>query len=448
MKLCIGAALLLLAATSFPLGAEPQPISPLQVRLEHELTPLGGERAGNSQGTIPAWSGGLPAPPPGWRPEHGYVDPFPEDAPLFKIGADNWSAYREQLTPGIIALLQKVDGFYLQVFRTRRTAVLPAAVMARAIAAAGSAEIDGFGVSTRTYNPVPFPVPKTGLEAIWNHLLRYLGGGIERTTHAFPVRSSGTYYRIGFHSRRIYETNMDKQTDNRLFTAIGEYTEPTQLVGTTFLVHEPLNQVKEHRSAWIYNAGLRRVRRAPDLGYDGIPDGSEGMFTGDQIDGYNGAPDRYDWTLLGKRELYIPYNVYRIGEKNQRDEDIIRRGSVNPALMRYELHRVWVVEAKLKSSQSHIYGKRVFYLDEDSWSVVAEDAYSTRGDLWRVALHGLVQYYDAQVPWYRLSIYHDLQSGTYFAAGLDNGVNHPIRFNIQGQLADFQPDALRRAGTR
>jgi hypothetical protein len=123
-------------------------------------------------------------------------------------------------------------------------------------------------------------------------------------------------------------------------------------------------------------------------------------------------------------------------------------GTVNSDLMRYELHRVWVVEAKLRTGQSHVYGKRVFYLDEDSWSVVAEESYSIRGDLWRFALHGLIQYYDVQLPWYRMSIYHDLTAGSYFVGGLDQGVKEPIRFNVRGQLLDFQPDALRRAATR
>jgi len=417
-------------------------------QLGRELTPMGAERAGNAAGTIPAWSGGLTAPPAGWRPEMGYIDPFPEDVPLFTITRENWTNYREQLMPGLIALLQKTEGFRMPVFRTRRTAAYPAAVMAEVARQSGSAAIEGSAVNLATHNPVPFPVPATGLEVIWNHLLRYLGGGIERTTLAFPVRASGDYYRIGFHSRRIYESNMDRKTENRLFVAIGDYTEPATLLGTIFLVHEPLNQLRERRSAWVYNAGLRRVRRAPDLGYDGIPDGSEGMFTADQIDAYNGSPDRFEWTLVGKRELYIPYNCYRIGLKDQRDEDIIRRGSVNSSLMRYELHRVWVVEARLRAGQAHIYGRRVFYLDEDSWSVVAEESYSTRGDLWRVALHGLIQYYDVQVPWYRLGIFHDLTAGSYFVGGLDHGIKTPIRFNIRGQLVEFQADALRRAGTR
>jgi hypothetical protein len=413
-----------------------------------DLTPLGAERSGNAEGTIPPWTGGLTSPPKGWIPEKGYVDPFPEDKPLFAITRENHGDHDARLSPGLVALLSKVDGFVMPVYPTRRSATLPEEVLSEVSTQAGTAEIHGCGVVMKRYNPVPFPTPRSGLEAIWNHLMRYLGGGVERTIHAYPVRPSGEFYRISFHSVRVYNSNMDEPATNRLFSAVGQYVEPAQLVGTSFLVHEPMDQVLERRRAWVYNAGMRRIRRAPDLGYDGIPDGSEGMFTADQIDAYSGAPDRYDWTLIGKREVYVPYNTYRIGLKGQEDSFILRRGSVNPDLMRYELHRVWVVEATLRPGMTHIYGKRVFYLDEDSWSVVLEEAYSTRGDLWRVALHGLIQYYDARVPWYRLGIYHDLQNGAYFVGGLDHGIKSPVRFGVKGRDVDFRPDALRRSGTR
>ena len=144
-------------------------------QLGRELTPVGAERAGNAAGTIPAWSGGLTAPPPGWRPEMGYIDPFPEDVPLFTITRENWTNHREQLMPGLVALLQKTEGFQMPVFRTRRTAAYPAAVIAEVARQAGSAAIEGSAVNLTTHNPVPFPVPRTGLEVIWNHLLRYMG---------------------------------------------------------------------------------------------------------------------------------------------------------------------------------------------------------------------------------------------------------------------------------
>jgi hypothetical protein len=416
-------------------------------RLGKDLTPIGAERAGNAEGTIPAWDGGLTQAPPGWSAQQGYADPFAGDKPLFTITSENAAQYAEKLSTGQQALLKKYpQQFRMHVYPTRRTAALPKDVTDRVLEQAPRVELNGFGLRNLGRSTTPFPIPQSGLEVIWNHLVRYVGGGATRLGHSFPVRANGDYFKIGFHSSRIYAQNMADAEPNRLFYALGYFTEPATLRGTIFLVHEPLDQVAEQRSAWIYNAGQRRVRRAPDLAYDGINDGSEGMIVTDQVDGYNGAPDRYDWKLVGKREMYIPYNTYKIGEKSIKYKEIVGRHTLNADLVRYELHRVWVVEATLKAGQRHVYGKRTFYLDEDSWSVVAEDAYDNRGGLWRVALHGMVQFYDAVVPWYRFGIVHDLTSGAYIAGGLDNEVKDPIEFGAKGRLMDFQPDALRRLG--
>jgi hypothetical protein len=416
-------------------------------RLAKDLTPIGAERAGNADGSIPAWEGGLTEPPAGWTPQLGYVDPFPGDKTLFTITADNAAQYAERLTPGMQAMLKKYpQHFRMHVYPTRRTAALPKDVADRVREQAGKVELNGFGLRNLGGSTTPFPIPENGLEAIWNHLVRYVGGGTERIGHSFPVRSNGDYFKIGFRSQRIYAQNMADPEPNRLFYALGYFTEPATLRGTIFLVHEPVDQVAEQRSAWIYNAGARRVRRAPDLAYDGVNDGSEGMIVTDQVDGYNGAPDRFEWKLVGKREMYIPYNTYKLSDKSLKYKDIVGKYTLNADLVRYELHRVWVVEGTLKPGQRHIYGKRTFYLDEDSWSVVSEEAYDNRGGLWRVALLGMIQYYDAVVPWYRFGAVHDLTSGSYILGGLDNEIKEPIRFGVKGRLGDFQPDALRRLG--
>jgi hypothetical protein len=416
-------------------------------RLGKDLTPIGAERAGNADGTIPAWEGGLTQPPAGWNPQLGYVDPFADDKPLFTITAANATQYVDKLSPGMQALLKKYpQHFRMNVYPTRRTAALPREVTERVREQAPKVELNGFGLRNLGGSTTPFPIPQNGLEAIWNHLVRYVGGGTTRVGHSFPVRANGDYYKIGFRSSRIYAQNMADPEPNRLFYALGYFTEPATLRGTIFLVHEPVDQVAEQRSAWIYNAGQRRVRRAPDLAYDGINDGSEGMIVTDQVDGYNGAPDRFEWKLAGKREMYIPYNTYKVGDKSLKYKDIVGKHTLNADLVRYELHRVWVVEGTLKQGQRHVYGKRTFYLDEDSWSVVSEDAYDNRGGLWRVSLLGMVQYYDAAVPWYRFGVVHDLTTGGYIAGGLDNEIKEPIQFGVKGRLMDFQPDALRRLG--
>ena len=416
-------------------------------RLGKDLTAVGAERAGNADGSIPPYEGGLDQAPAGWTPQQGYVDPFPNDKPLFTINAANIAQYEARLTQGEAALLRKYpQGFRMNVYATRRTVGYPKAVTDKVMAQAGKVSLQGFGLKDLNGSTTPFPIPGSGLEAIWNHLVRYLGGGVVRAGHSFPVRPNGDFFKIGFRAQRIYAQNVEGAEPNRLFYALGYFTEPATLRGTIFLVHEPVDQVAEQRSAWIYNSGARRVRRAPDLAYDGINDGSEGMLTTDQVDGYNGAPDRYDWKLLGKREIYVPYNCYRLSDKALRYKDIIKPNSINPEYVRYELHRVWVVEGTLKPGQRHVYGRRTFYLDEDSWSVLAEDAYDTRGNLWRASLHALTQAYDAQVPFYRFGIYHDLNSGGYLVGGLDNEIREPIQFNAKARIGEFQPDALRRLG--
>jgi hypothetical protein len=435
-----------LAGASLP--AEAKLTAAEAARLGNELTPIGAEKAGNKDGTIPVWTGGLCAPPAGWAAAKGYVDPFANDKPKLTISAANAEQYKANLTEGTLAMLKKYDNFKMPVYETRRTACYPDEVYAQVKDMATKLDLAGFGISGGR-SDVPFPIPKNGLEAMWNHQQRYLGGGISRDYHSFPVRSNGDFYKIGVHEFRIFNQNLDQPQDNLLLAFLSYFTAPATLEGTVFLVHEPLDQVKEARSAWIYNAGQRRVRRAPDLSYDNINDGTEGLRVTDQFDAWNGAPDRYDWKLVGKREVYIPYNSYKLANKTLHyKEDIIRKNTVNPDLMRYELHRVWVVDGTLRPGSKHIYGRRTFYLDEDTWTVVYEDAYDTRKNLWRVSIHPMIQFYDAKVPWYRANILHDLNNQAYLLSWLDNEIKTPWKFGEKGRWADFQPDALRRIGTK
>ena len=417
-------------------------------RLGADLTPIGAEKAGNKDGTIPAWTGGLCAPPAGWTAAQGYTDPFASDKVLFTITKANAAQYKDKLAPGVLAMLNKYDNFKMNVYPTHRTACYPQEVYDNVKAQAGKVELQGFGIANRGPSTVPFPIPKSGMEAIWNHTMRYLGGGISRDYNSFPVRANGDFYKIGVHEYRIFNQNMDPPQDNLLLGFLSFFTSPATLEGTVFLVHEPVDQVKQSRSAWIYNAGQRRVRRAPDLAYDNVNDGTEGLRTTDQFDAYNGAPDRFDWKIIGKREMYVPYNSYKLGSKSLKYKDMIQKNPANADLLRYELHRVWEIEATLKAGSKHVYGKRVFFLDEDSWSVLYEDAYDTRKQLWRVSMFPMIQFYDAKVPWYRANIWHDLNNGGYLFSNVDNEIKTPWKFGEKGKWGEFQPDSLRRIGTK
>ena len=224
-------------------------------------------------------------------------------------------------------------------------------------------------------------------------------------------------------------------------------TSPARLAGTALLVHETMDQVREPRQAWTYNTGQRRVRRAPNIAYDAPGTASDGLRTTDDFDMFNGAPDRYDWELKGKQELFIAYNNYALHSDNAKYENILLPGHINPELTRFEKHRVWVVEANLKDGLRHVYQKRVFFIDEDSWQIQVADMYDNRGDLYKVALAYGINYYEVPTHWSTLDVYHDLNSRRYLALGLDNE-DKVYDFSVQPNDTDFTAQALRRAGIR
>lgn len=415
-----------------------------------EFTYSGAIRAANADGSIPAYIGGLTKAPSDYSPQNGYIDPFANEKPLFTVTGSNADQYRAQLSEGTIALLKKNPEFRMPVYPTHRTSALPERVIAEIAAEAGKVSLAGGSLVNHSKTPIPFPQPKTGEEVMFNFLLRYSGGGYDREYSWFPVRANGDFYRVGYTDRVVYAENMEpSQVASGLqFAFVSQYTAPPALAGTVYMVHEFKDPLKNPRAAWVYNAGQRRVRRAPDLAYDNVADGTEGMRVTDQYFAFNGALDRYDWKLLGRREMLVPYNTYRVGSKSLKYADVIGKGTVRSDLMRYEKHRVWVVEATLKSGSKHIYGKRVFYLDEDSWMILIEDCYDTRGQIWRVGIHGFIQIYDHGVPWYSVQAWHDLNNGNVLISHLDNEVRKPIEFGIKAQWSDFQTDALRRRGTR
>ncbi len=235
--------------------------------------------------------------------------------------------------------------------------------------------------------------------------------------------------------------------DNKLTYYMGFIRSPSRLAGGGVLVHETIDRTKEPRAAWIYNAGTRRVRRAPSIEYDMPVPSAENLITADDVDMFNGALDRFDWKYIGKQELYIPYNNFLLSNRAQDDEAVLHKGHINPDVTRYELHRVWIIEGTVKDGVRHLYSKRRFYIDEDSWSIVQADQYDARGELWRVHLSYLVSYYHVPVTWGALTASYELDSGRYFAGYLDNSNGIAVRFDEDTLSSGyFSPQSLRRMG--
>ncbi|GGH89139.1 outer membrane lipoprotein-sorting protein [Pseudomonas fluvialis] len=423
-------------------------------KLGTTLTPLGAEMAGNADGTIPAWTGGLPKNA-GTVDARGFLqDPFASEKPLFVITAENVEQYKDKLTPGQLAMFKRYPQSYrMPVYPTHRSASVPDSVIEATKRNATNTVMVQNGNGLANFDTAnPFPIPQNGLEVIWNHITRYRGGSVKRFVTQATPQANGSYSLVYFVDEFTFRgalADVDKSKEsNVLFYFKQRVTAPSRLAGNVLLVHETLDQVKEPRLAWLYNAGQRRVRRAPQVSYDGPGTAADGLRTSDNFDMYNGAPDRYEWKLNGKKEIYIPYNTYKLDSPDLKYADVIKAGHINQDLSRYELHRVWHVTATLKQGERHIYAKRDFFIDEDTWQASAIDHYDGRGTLWRVAEAHNQYYYNHQVPWYTVETLYDLLSGRYLALGMKNEEKQAYEFGFPAKESDYTPAALRQAGVR
>ncbi|MBV8665811.1 MAG: DUF1329 domain-containing protein [Burkholderiaceae bacterium] len=410
-----------------------------------DLTPMGAEKAGSSDGLVPAWDGGLSKAPAGFDSKKGYADPFAGEKPSFTITAANMAQYKDKLSAGQMEMLKRFPDYKMNVYASHRTAAYPQSLYDAVKSEAGKVTLGDGGNSVKglVHSTVPFPEPKSGVEVIWNHVMRYRGNSLERYSATFPVQANGNFTPVTITENLLLASSTSNPEPNRLFSYMGLITGPSSVAGEDLLVIEPIDQVKESRQAWLYNPGQRRVMRAPDIAYDSPGQGADGLRTTDDYDGFNGAPDRYDWKLVGKKEMFIAYNNYRLTSKSEKYAEIIKPGHMNQDMVRYEPHRVWVVEATLKPGKRHVYSRRTFYVDEDSWQVAHTDAYDGRGELWRVHEVDAVQYYDVPTLWLACEVEYDLQSRRYVVGGLTSQ-EKPMRFNIKLESGFFTADNLRR----
>lgn len=462
MKITKSAILIGLLAFSIASPVSLGAVSPGEAaRLGKDLTPFGSVKTGNEEGTIPAWTGGLTDPPAGYEGtgQH-HINPFPDDKVLFTINASNKDQYAEQLSDGVLAMLETYPtSFRVPVYRSRRTHAVPGWVAENIRENAVNAKIVGKGEGLEgAYGGYPFPIlhgdnEQKAWQVIWNHLTRWRGISGTRRSSEVAVQSNGDYSLVTSQQEVFFNfynpEGGEDELDNVIFYYLSFTQSPPRLAGGAILIHETLNQIINPRNGWGYNAGQRRVRRAPNLGYDSPIAAADNLRTADDTDIFNGALDRYNWSYKGLRELYIPYNNYRISEKGTPYSEILGIAHLNPELTRWELHRVHVVEANLKDGERHIYHKRRFYVDADSWNTVLLDQYDGRGELWRVTMGIAKNYYDLPGVWTALDVYHDLRARRYHVLGLDTEQPNTrvFRDDVPNKRY-FSPASLRRRSVR
>ena len=425
-------------------------------RLGQDLTPMGAEKAGSSAG-VGSWSGQRID---GSALLQGYdggalPNPYASDKPLYTITAANAGDYDAQLTTGQKAMLATYpDTYKLNVYESRRSCTYPDFVYkaAKRNAEVGKVVDGGNGIS-ESIMASPFPIPSSALEIVWNHTLRYRGERVARDFNYAAPTASGDYT-LTYTRDEIVFSYSDAQNSraedlNNISIWFVAYTSaPARRAGNVVLVHETLNMAKEGRKAWTYSPGTRRVRRAPNIAYDNPVTNGDGLGTSDQYDGYNGAPDRYDWTVAEKAEKLSQQNNYQAVLTPY--EELLQAGHANQDVMRYELRRQWVVEGNLKGNARHIYAKRVLRMDEDSSQMSAGEMYDGRGELWRIQEIGQAPDFrpEAQVCWTTGGEFtYDLLAGRYLGLAMKSG--RPANFvtGLERLTKDYYtPANVRRLG--
>jgi hypothetical protein len=378
---------------------------------------MGAERAGNKEGTIPAWTG-APTAKAGITPEGRRQDPFADEKPLFSVDAKNMAPHAERLTEGTKAMLQKYPDFRIDVYKTHRTAIAPQAVYdATARNATAASLVDGeAGPQPKgAFGGVPFPIPKNGAEAMWNHKLAWRGSAWYWEFHGYQLSADGRWVLAGDTANDTAMPYYAKGGSADGFS--GEYWMVRSLTrGPAIRAGEAITgrlQLDESKTAaWVYLTGQRRVRKLPNACCDTPAPFSAGITSFDEVEVFTQRMDRFDWKLVGKLEMLIPYNIYELMFHAKSDK-ALTPNHVNPDVVRWELHRVWVVEATLKPGVRHLYSKRVYYLDEDWTGAGQGDLYDGSGKLYKGIFMGNVQLYDEQIPLSKTYWAYDLATGVY-----------------------------------
>lgn len=420
----------------------------IEPRLGRLLTPMGATQAGTSDQKIPPWQGGITpdqapsAHTPGQRP----ISPFADEKPLFTVTGDNLDEHIQWLSEGHIALLRQYPSYRLPVYSSHRTAAYPQAIYDATASNASTAKLIGTEAIKNAKLGTPFPRPNTGAEVIWNHKMRFRGSTRISVNTSAVVSNGQIEARTGKQKVLFAYGNLTEpvSTDesNRLVYVLFQLGTERRTEGLA-LAHEPSDHQRQRRKIWVGGDGTRgRLITVPFIGYD-FPINDGGMFI-DQLDMYNGAFDYYAWKLVGKQTMLIPYNSYSSIDPSWEHEQLLGDQHYNPEATRYELHRVWVVDAQLRGGENHKLPRRRFYVDEDSWTIVMVDNYDADGNLHQFQEAHSLALYDQPFVAFATMLVYDLLKGEYSATGMTN--EHPFWEIDQGDVdaGHFTPNAARR----
>jgi hypothetical protein len=445
MKRMFLAAAIIAAAPAFAATAEEA------AKLKTDLTPFGAEKAGSKDGSIPAWTGGYTTPIAGDKPGGRRGDPFKDEKPLYSITATNMAQYADKLSDGQQALLKKYPDYRVDVYKTHRTAAAPQWVYDNTFKNATRAKLQGDVVSG-AYGGIPFPIPKSGAEVIWNHLLRWRGTSWQFFIDAYQLTSDGkavmTTDGLGDQQMPYYMPDGSPEK----FAQSGDYwliklvnAGPPIRAGEAIVGRQNIDASKVQ--AWVYLTGQRRVRKLPNPCCDTPTPAAAGVMSFDEIEVFTGRLDLFDFKIAGKKEMIVPYNGNRLLQPKS-DAEVLGKHGLNPDHVRWELHCVWVVDASLRAGQRHQAPKSRYYCDEDTWTCLLADRWDANGQLWKTVWAQTFVAPDLPGLVVGSFGFNDLLSGTAFVSNLYN--QKSAQYPIVPPYPDsaFTPEAMAAAGVR
>jgi hypothetical protein len=415
-------------------------------RLKTTLTPLGAERAGNKDGSIPTWEGGMSKPLPGYKNGDHRADPFAAEKPLYSVSAKNQAQYEGKLTDGVKALMKKYPDFRIDVYRTHRTAAAPQWVYDNTLKNATRAKLVDNGLGTEgAYGGIPFPIPKDAYEVIQNHRLAWIGSYTQTPVRVWVVTADGRRAMASGGTQTFRKQYYDPEGSLEKFDGyymLGKFlaTEPGSKAGEAILAHDNLN-AGTSRGLWQYLVGQRRVRKAPSVGYDTPDSVTSGIGLFDEAFMLFGPIDKHELKLVGKKEIFVPYNNNKAAAAKV--ADLVTPQTLNPSLVRWELHRVWEVEATVAAGKRHVVTKRKYYIDEDTWQILLVDGWDAKGELWRTNF--TLTLLAPDIPAVLGNVFwggYDLQTGAYFLNMASNELPQQVKTMPAIPKSFFSPEEL------
>jgi hypothetical protein len=360
--------------------------------MAEDLTPEGGDRSGSQDGSVPPYAG-KQAPEAGWAygKYRGDYWKHKNEKPLYSIDVSNVAKYADMLSPGQVQLIKQLKNYRMDVYPSHRECQLPDFAQENSKANLTGAKLDASGenVQAALFPGVPFPQPQNGAEAIQNYLQHYRGEGFEWPQMITTVspRPGGSDWIEAVSEQHEYfpwarpgkatPQDVDQLSEGDFYAV----QSPAALAGQAYVARTFFDKDAE---TYYYFPGQRRVRRMPAYTHDAPIIGMENEYLIDESNMLYGTIDRFNWKLVGKKEMIVPYDSFGMYKFDSKLHDVMTPNGLASENRRYEVHRVWVVEATLKPTARHVASKKVFYLDEDSWLALVGEDYDAQGKLWKV----------------------------------------------------------------